>query len=150
MVSKILQDGKQNAQDPLKMLQRMTKEDLVSDELLKTGEELPTAIKRLLGDPDALKGTKDYVSSLKSSVLQTASHAITQSANKKMFDRLADIGQKEGWLFKSRAQGIGKEILDISDRPIGEIKGLGLLKSNISKLHGSKQVLEAVKEHPEH
>jgi hypothetical protein len=148
VVSKILQDGKQNAQDPLKMLQRMTKEDLVSDDLLKTGEELPTAIKRLLGDPDALKGTKDYVSSLKSSVLQTASHAITQSANKKMFDRLADIGQKEGWLFKSRAQGIGKEILDISDRPIGEIKGLGLLKSNISKLHGSKQVLEAVKGTP--
>ena len=35
MVSKILQDGKQNAQDPLKMLQRMAKEDLVSDDLLK-------------------------------------------------------------------------------------------------------------------
>ena len=148
IVSKILQDGKQNAQDPLKMLQRMAKEELRSDQLLKTGEELPTAIKRLLGDPDALKGTKDYVSPLKSAVLQTTSHAITQSANKRMFDRLADIGQKEGWLFKSKAQGIGKGILDVSDRGIGNIKGLGLLKSNISKLHSSKQVLQAIKGTP--
>ena len=138
VVSKILQDGKQNAQDPLKMLQRMSKEDLLSDNLLKTGEELPTAIKKLLGEEN----------NLKSSVLQTASHAITQSANKKMFDKLADVGKKEGWLFKSRAEGIGKEILDVSDRPIGDIKGLGLLKSPMSKLHGSRQVLEAIKGSP--
>ena len=138
VVSKILQDGKQNAQDPLKMLQRMSKEDLLSDNLLKTGEELPTAIKKLLGEEN----------NLKSSVLQTASHAITQSANKRMFDKLADVGKKEGWLFKSRAEGIGKEILDVSDRPIGDIKGLGLLKSPMSKLHGSRQVLEAIKGSP--
>ena len=138
IVSKILQDGKQNAQDPLKMLQRMAKEELRSDQLLKTGEELPTAIKRLLGEEN----------NLKSSVLQTTSHAITQSANKRMFDRLADIGQKEGWLFKSKAHGIGKGILDVSDRGIGNIKGLGLLKSNISKLHSSKQVLQAIKGTP--
>ena len=148
IVSKILQDGKQNAQDPLKMLQRMAKEELRSDQLLKTGEELPDAIKKLLGDPDALKGTKDYVSSLKASVLTTTSHAITQSANKRMLDRLAGIGQQEGWLFKSKAQGIGRGILDVSDRGIGEIKGLGLLKSPISKLHASRQVLESLKGAP--
>ena len=138
VVSKILQDGKQNAQDPLKMLQRISKEELRSDQLLKTGEELPDAIKKLLGEEN----------NLKSSVLQTASHAITQSANKRMLDRLAGIGQQEGWLFKSKAQGIGRGILDVSDRGIGEIKGLGLLKSPISKLHASRQVLESLKGAP--
>jgi len=138
VVSKILQDGKQNAQDPLKMLQRMAKEELRSDQLLKTGEELPDAIKKLLGEEN----------NLKASVLTTTSHAITQSANKRMFDKLAAIGQKEGWLFKTKAQGIGKGILDISDRGIGEIKGLGLLKSDISKLHSSRQILQALKGTP--
>jgi len=138
VVSKILQDGKQNAQDPLKMLQRISKEELRSDDLLRTGEELPDAIKKLLGEEN----------NLKSSVLQTTSHAITQSANKRMLDRLAGIGQQEGWLFKSKAQGIGRGILDVSDRGIGEIKGLGLLKSPISKLHASRQVLESLKGAP--
>ena len=58
-------------------LNKISKYDLRSDQILKTGEELPTAIKRLLGEEN----------NLKSSVLQTTSHAITQATNKKMIDR---------------------------------------------------------------
>ena len=138
LTKKILQTGKQDNVDPLRLLQGVAKYDLRSDQILKTGEELPDAIKKLLGQED----------NLKASVLQTTSHAITQSVNKKMLDRLADVGQKEGWLFKSREAGIAKGIMDVGDNPIGKLKGLGLLQSPMSKLYGSKQVSQALKGTP--
>ena len=138
LVKKILQSGKQDDADPLSILQRISKYDLRSDQILKTGEELPTAIKRLLGEEN----------NLKSSVLQTTSHAITQATNKKMIDRLAKVGREEGWLYGSREEGIRRGILDVGDNPIGKLKGLGLLRSDMSKLFGSKQVSQALKGTP--
>ena len=138
LVKKILQSGKQDDADPLSILQRISKYDLRSDQILKTGEELPTAIKRLLGEEN----------NLKSSVLQTTSHAITQATNKKMIDRLAKLGREEGWLYGSREEGIRRGVLDVGDNPIGKLKGLGLLRSDLSKLFGSKQVTQALKGTP--
>ncbi len=138
IVKKILQTGKQDNQDPLKLLQTISKYDLRSDKILKTGEELPDAIKKLLGEEN----------NLKASVLFTTSHAITQTTNKKLMDRIAALGIKEGWLFKSREAGIGRGILDVGDKPIGKLKGLGLLQSPMSKLYGSKQVSQALKGTP--
>ena len=149
IVKKILQTGKQDNSDPLKLMQNISKYDLRSDQILKTGEELPDAIKKLLDSPVDKYGepiAKGNV--LKSSVLQTTSHAITQSVNKKMLDRLAKVGQDEGWLFKSRDAGIGRGILDVGDNPIGKLKGLGLLQSPMSKLYGSKQVTQALRGTP--
>jgi len=149
IVKKILQTGKQDNSDPLKLMQNISKYDLRSDQILKTGEELPDAIKKLLDSPVDKYGepiAKGNV--LKSSVLQTTSHAITQSINKKMLDRLAKVGQDEGWLFKSRDAGIGRGILDVGDNPIGKLKGLGLLQSPMSKLYGSKQVTQALRGTP--
>ena len=85
---------------------------------------------------------------LKSSVLQTTSHAITQSVNKKMLDRLADVGLKEGWLYRSREDAVARGILDASKNPVGKLKGLGLLQSNMSKLYGSDQVMQALRGTP--
>ena len=62
-----------------------------------------------------------------------------------MLDKLAKLGQDEGWLFKSREAGLAKGILDAGNNPIGKLKGLGLLQSNMSKLYGSKQVTQALK-----
>ena len=138
IAKKILQTGKQDGVDPLRLLQGIAKYDLRSDQILKTGEELPDVIKKLLGQED----------NLKASVMQTTSHAITQSVNKKMLDRLAKVGQDEGWLFKSREAGIAKGILDVGDNPIGKLKGLGLLQSPMSKLFGSKQVTQALRGTP--
>ena len=138
IAKKILQTGKQDNVDPLRLLQGVAKYDLRSDQILKTGEELPDAIKKLLGQED----------NLKASVMQTTSHAITQSVNKKMLDRLAKVGQDEGWLFKNPEAAVGKGILDVGDNPIGKLKGLGLLQSPMSKLYGSKQVTQALKGTP--
>ena len=49
---------------------------------------------------------------LKSSVLQTTSHAITQAVNKQTLDKLAKVGLNEGWLFKSEADAIAKNAFD--------------------------------------
>ena len=70
------QDGVRPA---YKSLKNISKSELRSDKLLRTGEELPDAIKKLLGEEN----------NLKSSVLQTTSHAITQSVNKQTLDKLA-------------------------------------------------------------
>ena len=72
MVHKILTNTKTDGIDPLKLLQQVSKNQLRSDKLIKTGEELPDAIKKLLGEEN----------NLKASVLQTTSHAITQAVNK--------------------------------------------------------------------
>jgi len=82
LVHKILTNTKQDGVDPLKLLQNVSKDQLRSDKLIKTGEELPDAIKKLLGEEN----------NLKSAVLQTTSHAITQATNKLTLDKLAKTG----------------------------------------------------------
>ena len=71
-MNKISNTYKKDGIDPLKLLQQVSKNQLRSDKLIKTGEELPDAIKKLLGEEN----------NLKSAVLQTTSHAITQAVNK--------------------------------------------------------------------
>ena len=138
IVKSILQSGKQNNGDPLQILKDVSKYNLKSDKIIRTGEELPDAIKKLMGEED----------NLKSSVLTTTSHAITQSVNKKMLDKLAKLGVDEGWLYKSREDAIARGILDSGKNPVGKLKGLGLLQSNMSKLYGSDQVMQALRGTP--
>ena len=59
----------------LKYYNSISKNQLRSDKLIKTGEELPDAIKKLLGEEN----------NLKSSVLQTTSHAITHAKKQSYF-----------------------------------------------------------------
>ena len=138
IVKSILQSGKQNNGDPLQILKDVSKYDLKSDKIIRTGEELPDAIKKLLGEED----------NLKSSVLTTTSHAITQSVNKKTLDKLAKLGIDEGWLYKSREDAVARGILDSGKNPVGKLKGLGLLQSPMSKLYGSDQVMQALRGTP--
>jgi len=114
LVHKILTNTKQDGVDPLKLIQNVSKNILRSDKLIKTGEELPDAIKKLLGEEN----------NLKSAVLQTTSHAITQATNKLTLDKLAKTGLDEGWLFKSEADAIAANSMDAVK--IGEIKNLGI------------------------
>ena len=132
LMNKILTHTKQDGIDPLKLLQQVSKNQLRSDKLIKTGEELPDAIKRLLGEED----------NLKASVLQTTSHAITQAVNKQTYDALAKIGLEEGWLFADEAAATAARAFDAVK--IGELKGLGILKSGISKLYASKDMAGAL------
>ena len=136
LVHKILTNTKQDGVDPLKLLQNVSKDQLRSDKLIKTGEELPDAIKKLLGEEN----------NLKSAVLQTTSHAITQATNKLTLDKLAKTGLDEGWLYRSEADAIAANSMDAVK--VGEIANLGILKSNISKLYATKDMAAALKGAP--
>ena len=136
IVHKILTDTKVDGIDPLKLLQTVSKNQLRSDKLVKTGEELPDAIKKLLGEEN----------NLKSSVLQTTSHAITQAVNKQTLDKLADLGLKEGWLYKSEADAIAKKAFDA--QKIGDLTSTGILKTKMSKLVASADMAKALKGAP--
>jgi len=136
LVHKILTNTKTDGIDPLKLLQQVSKDQLRSDKLIKTGEELPDAIKKLLGEEN----------NLKASVLQTTSHAITQAVNKQTLDRLAKVGLDEGWLFKSEADAIAKNAFDA--QKIGDLESLGILKTGMSKLYATADMAKAIKGAP--
>ena len=136
LVKKILREGKTNNGDPLEFLKKITKENLRLKDMVRTGDEMPDAIKKLLGEEN----------NLKASVLFTTSHAITQTTNKKLMDRIAALGIKEGWLFKNGARADARGILD--SRKIGNVPGLGFLSSRLSKLHASNDVVQAFRGTP--
>ena len=134
LTQNILQQGKTNADDPLKTLQFISKDILKSDDFLKTGEELPTIIKQLLGEEK----------NLKSSVLQTVSGMITSTTNKKLFDNLAKLGTKQGWLFESREAARAAGVLDA--KQIVRLPGLGLLQSDeLGRLYASSELAESLR-----
>jgi len=108
LVKDILEQGKVNGRDPLATLQYINKDILRSDEILKTGEELPGLIKSLLGEENNFRST----------ILQTVGDTVTATTNNMMYKQLANIGLKEGWLFKSKSAARASGM-------IGEIKSIG-------------------------
>jgi hypothetical protein len=136
LVQKMLYEGKHNNSDPLEFLKRIAKQNLRLKDVVRTGDELPDAIKKLLGEEN----------NLKAAVFTTTSHAITQATNKKLFDRVAALGIKEGWLFKDEARANARGILDAEK--IHHVPGLGFLGSRLDRLYGSKQVVEAMRGTP--
>ena len=136
LVTGMLRTGKTDGKDPLAILQHISKRDLRSDQLLKTGEELPDVIKKLLGEED----------NLRSAVLMTTNHAIVQSVNKRLADRLAALGYKEGWLFKEEAAAKAAGILDA--QKITRLPGLGLLESRLNQMYASSQIAQAYRGTP--
>ena len=136
LVKKMLNNAKVDGGDPLEILQQISKKQLRLKDMVRSGEELPTAIKRLLGEEN----------NLKASVLTTSSHAITQTINKKLADRIAALGVKEGWLFKNQASADAKKILDAEQ--ISHIPDLGFLGSRLDKLYASKQIANALRGTP--
>ena len=130
-VDGILRAGKQDGADPLNVIRRIAKKDLRLDTLVRTGDELPDVIKKLLGEEN----------NLRSSVMLTSNNAITQSINKMSMDKLADIGLKEGWLFSSESAATAKRFFDT--QKIGDLKSLGLMKSNMSKLYATPELVQA-------
>ena len=136
LVKKILRDGKTDGGDPLEFLKRISKKNLRLKDVVRTGDDLPDAIKKLLGEEN----------NLKASVLTTTSHAITQTTNKKLMDRIAALGIKEGWLFKDEAKANARGILDA--QKIDKLPGLGFLSSRLSKLHASNDIVQAFRGTP--
>jgi len=149
MVRSMLRTAKTDNQDPIQILTRISKEQLDSDKFIATGKELPPEIMKLLGD-DA---------NPRSIILQTVSNLSTQSAYKRMFDRLGEVLSKpvEGaanipgqgrQLFKSKLEaqrGLGIPKGSRGVVQVGKIEGLGLLKSKTSDLWGAADRINRLK-----
>ena len=116
----VLRTGRAEGVNPLVQLKEIGKLINFKDyKILKTGEELPTVIKNLLGAEK----------NLKSSVSLTITEMISAAANKRALDVIADIGLKNRWLFDSLSSARNAGILDAM--PIEKIPRLGnLLKSH--------------------
>lgn len=127
MIQNILRAAKSEVVDPLLTIRNIGKDILKLDKSILSGDELPVAIRKLLGEEK----------NLKSSILQTTSSFLTQTSNKKLYDEVADIGLKEGWL------KIGKGI-DPTLQQVGGIPGLGLMESKISKLYANPELAAAI------
>ena len=116
--------------DPLIGMQKAAQKDLgLEDLVLRTGEELPTVLRKLLGEEN----------NLKASVLQTASSLSHQAAQKIALDRVARLGLEGGWLFRTaeEARDLGK-IINAS-----QVKetGTGLLQTDAVGLYGAPEIV---------
>ena len=94
MVDSILATGKTEGKDPLSILKYISQKIMQGKQykFLKTGEELPKAIRDLLGQEK----------NVKFSVLTTGMDIVNQNMAKVAADHMAKQGLKEGWLFTSR------------------------------------------------
>jgi len=131
-IEDILRTGKAEGKSPLTQLRQIGTKILQDDQYryLKTGEELPAAIKNLLG-PER---------DLKSSVAYTTSEAIASMANKRAADAMAESGLKNGWLFNSLEDARNAGF--IGAQQIKEIPRLGIMKSQLQDLYTSPEYVK--------
>jgi len=128
MVKEIMITGRGDGQNPLDVLRFIAK-DILQDKkykFLKTGEELPVAIKNLLGQER----------NAKFSVLNTATNAITQTMAKNASDFIAKTGLREGWLFSSKEAA---RATYNAPQKINRIPRLGILKTELEGLYTSPE-----------
>jgi len=131
----ILMMGKVEGKNPLTQLKDIAKLVNLKDyKFLKTGEELPTVIKNLLG-PEK---------NLKNSVSLSIAEMISASANKRAFDQIAESGLKNGWLFRTASSAGNKNVLNA--QKIEDIPRLGnILNSKLRGLFASPEYLQMFK-----
>lgn len=127
MMNNILRTAKADTKDPILTLKNIGKEILKLDKSILSGDELPVTIRKLLGEEK----------NLRSSVLQTTSSFLTQTVNKRLYDDIAKIGLKEGWLKLSKG-------LNQNTQQIGKISDLGLMDSQINKLYANSDIALAL------
>ena len=133
LVENVLAKGRTAGVNPVAVLQEIGTKILRQDkyQFLKTGEELPGAIRKLLGQE------KD----LRSQVLFTVADANASNASLKGMDMIAQIGLKNGWLFRSPEQAMTKYT---NPKQIGKIEQLGALKSELEDLFTSPELREVL------
>jgi len=134
LVESILRTGRAEGKNPLQQLKEIGKMvNFKNYKFMKTGEELPDVIQKLLG-PEK---------NLRSSVSFTTSEMISALANKKAADFIADSGLKNGWLFKSSQEARNARKIDAE--LIAKMPRLGThMKSNLTKLYADPEFAKAI------
>lgn len=128
MMQNIIQRFKSEHTDPVKLIKDVSQKIFNSDKSIMTGQELPLFFRKLLGEEK----------NLTSSIFQTVTDLVTQTSNKKMYDEIANIGLKNGWIKSSVNR------LETDFKKIGKVPGLGLLDSKIKGLFANKEVALAI------
>jgi len=128
----ILRTGKVDGKSPITQLRDIGTRILLNDKFryLKTGEELPDAIKNLLGPERNLKASVGY----------TTAEAISSMANKRAADYIANSGLKNGWLFNTVEDATNAGF--IGAQQIKSVPRLGIMKSNLLNKWASPEYVE--------
>ena len=129
----ILRTGKAEGKSPITQLRDIGTRILQNDKFryLKTGEELPDAIKNLLGPERNLKASVGY----------TTAEAISSMANKRAADYIANSGLKNGWLFNTVEDATNAGF--IGAQQIKSVPRLGIMKSNLLNKWASPEYVES-------
>jgi hypothetical protein len=128
----ILRTGRAEGKSPIKQLRDIGTRILLNDKFryLKTGEELPDAIKNLLGPERNLKASVGY----------TTAEMISSMANKRAADYIANSGLKNGWLFNSLEDATNAGF--IGAQQIKSVPRLGIMKSSLLNKWASPEYVQ--------
>ena len=132
MVESILRAGRAEGRNPLRALKEIGKLIRFKDyQFLKTGEELPNAVKNLLGEEKNLKAV----------VGSTTAEMISAMANKRAADFIANSGLKNKWLFNSVEEAINNGVLNAQQ--INKMPRLGMhMKSKLTQLYADPEYVQ--------
>ena len=134
IVDDILYTGKAEKMDPIDALRKIGTRFLRNDDykFLKKGEDLPDAIRKLLGEQ----------TSLRSSVLTTSAEMMGQVYTKRSFDELYNVLKKSGQVVDNEALAISK--IGPGAQRINKLPGLGVMSSTLQGKYGSKELVEGL------
>ena len=139
VVNNILYVGKAEKIDPVSALRKIGVNFLRDDKykFLQKGEDLPDAIRKLLGETVG----KNKKGSLRSTVLTTAAELMQPLYTKRAYDYLAKVLEDSGQLVKTEAQAMKWP----GYQRINKVPGLGVLGSNIQGKYASMELSNAIK-----
>jgi len=128
----ILKTGRAEGKSPIQQLRDIGTRILLNDKFryLKTGEELPDAIKNLLGPERNLKASVGY----------TTAEMISSMANKRAADYIARSGLKNGWLFNSLEDATNAGF--IGAQQIKSVPRIGIMKSDLLNKWASPEYVQ--------
>jgi len=134
VVDNILYTGRAEKIDPINALKKIGVRYLRNDDykFLKRGEELPSAIQKLLGEGK----------SLRNQVLTTTAEIVGEVFTKRNFDELYNVLKKSGQVVDDEATALAR--LSPGAMRISKIPGLGVLNSKLQGKYGSKELVEGI------
>ena len=132
MVESILYTARAEGKNPLRQMKQIS--DILKlgkVKFLKTGEELPNVIQKLLGPEKNLKASVSY----------TTAEMVSAMANKKAADFIAQSGLKNKWLYRSAEEARANGVLN--SQLITEIPRLGKhMRSDLTKLYTTPEYVK--------
>jgi hypothetical protein len=131
LVDEIIIQGRAEGRNPVDSLKFIGQEILRDKKykFLKTGEELPQAIRKVLGEEK----------NVKSSIALTVMNAMSSTGAKRAADAIAAQGLKGKWLFSTKEAA--RPFLKAPEQ-ILRIPRLGVLKSTLEGLFGSPETVQ--------